>query len=497
MSRCDPLPKNDLSYYRLKAHSVKSHFDSVEPELLLFDESCIEDEYFENSRHCVRVHKVRPAYLNGFISDDKLESLFVKWRDTREDIWLDGYDAIGNFVKPCFVKASKRGNDVYKHLVKKKFAMLDSLPPVYFFDDSHKIKRTPMVFMTPSVDTKRYSKKEAWRVISHNLNVFETSLRQLVTSWLKKQGLYLSERVILFCEDWISETNPEGIKFSKVSNGIEGTFVKFNSVEAHKSGYPHIHSTYLFHNWEFVVFQHLYKNKNGKLNIEFRLPDKFADQIKRLWPMGDVKIQGVQDTLGAFSEIKKYVTKDIFAPKGVKTCAMLWVHRKKSYSLSRCNPFEQPFPESIDNEPDMFARDKLTRAYIDANLDKWRQKDFIGSIWGKDIYKRYYEAVLNSKCGDLAEPIATDLVNATVHDYNMNNPEIVYFKFRGAILHSDLTKFLDKVPDDWSFLVDPPPDVLAEMRFYFGIDSPSYDSEKDFFKKSPPVDKYEVVNEAD
>lgn len=455
MSRCDPLPKNDMSYYRLKVHSVKSRFESVEPELIIFDESNIDDDYFTNRRGCVRVHKVRPAYFNEFISDKKLESLYVKWRDTREDIWLDGYDAAGNFVKPCFVKASKRGNDVYKHLVKKKFAMLDSLPPVYFFDDDAVDKRTPMVFMTPTVDTKRYSKKEAWQVISKHLNIFETRLRQLVTTWLKQHGL------------------PK----------LKGTFVKFNVVEAHESGYPHIHSTYCFHNWEFIVFPHYYKDKHGVLKLEYRLPDKFADQIKRLWSMGDVKIQGVQDTLGAFSEIKKYVTKEIFKPKGVKTCAMLWIHRKKSYSLSRYNPFNQPLPESIDKELDIMARDSLTRAYVDANLDKWRQKDFIGSIWGKDAYKRYYEAILNSTCGDLAEPNTTDLVNATVQDYNIKETPIAYFKFRGAILHSDLSKFLEKVPDDWSFLVDPPPPVLAEMRFYFGIDSPSYDSEKDFFVK--------------
>jgi hypothetical protein len=455
-----------MSYYRLKSHSTKSRFESAEPELLIFDESCIDDEYFENSRNCVRVNKVRSAYLNDFIHDEKLESLYVKWRDTREDIWLDGYDALGNFVKPCFVKASKRGNDVYKHLVSEKFKIIDSMPPIYFFDDDHSIKRTPMIFVTFTVDTKKYSKNEAWNVITSELNRFETLLRQQVTTWLKQLKI-----------------------------NAKGTFVKLYAVESHESGYPHIHATYFFHNWEFVVFQHL-KKKNDEFKIEYRIPDKFADQIQRLWRMGSddpklkdvsVKIKGVQDTLGAFSEIKKYVTKEIFTPKGVKTCAMLWVHRKKSYSLSRCNPFKQALPEHIAKEQDLFKHDALTRSYLSDNLDKWRNKDFIGSIWGKDAYLSYYTAVMNKKlrCGDLAEPNATDLVNATMQDYNIKESEIAYFKFRGAILHSDLLKFLEKVPDDWAFLVDPPPGVLAEMRFYFGIDSPGYDSvsDKDYFVK--------------
>ena len=432
LSRYNESNKDDLSYFTI--HKSKHSLNPRNPELIFYDESLIEDEYFENNRGCIRVKKVRDAYFGGFISDSKLEELYLKWRNTREDIWLDGYDSQGDFVKTCFVKASKRGNDVYKHLVSKKFGFIDSLPPIHFFEEDTIDKRTPMIFITLTVDTKKYSKKQAWKIIADELNQFETRLRQLVTGWLKKLGI-----------------------------NKKGSFVSLKSNESHESGYPHIHGCYCFNNWEFIVFD--YYNKDGEL--EYRIPDKYADEIKKLWRMGvNVKIQGVQDTLGAFSEIRKYITKDIFAPKGVKTCCMLWVHRKKAYSISKCNPYE----DYLD----------LIHGGIEKRLKpdfkKCIKKDFIGAIWGKDVYLKLYNNLL---CGGLAEPNTTGLVAHTVYNYNKEVPEIVFWKFRGAIKHDDLARFLEKVPDDWSFLINPPPNVDAEMRFFFGVDTPFYDSISD------------------
>ena len=428
-----------ISAYKLHRSNP---FTSKQPELLVFDESCLGNEYFETRKGCISLSQVRSAYFGGFISDKKVEDLYVEWRDTWEYLWMDGYDPTGNFVKTCFVKSSKRGNDVYKALVKERFSYIDSLPPIFFFDDCHSIKRTPMIFVTLTVDPRKYSKHEAWRSISYELNKFETRLRQLVTYWLKKQGL----------------------------QHLKGSFVSLKSFEAHESGYPHIHATYFFHNWSFIVFPHY----RGNEDIEYRLPDKFSKQIQRLWSMGsNVKIQGVQDTLGAFSEIRKYVTKEIFSPKSVKTCAMLWVYRKNSYSLSRCNPFDKKLPKSIVLVKDIFERDRLTREYLSKNIEKWRSNDFIGSIWGAETYLQLYSKKL---CGGVAEPTTTDLVCDTMRDYNNAEPEIAFFKFRGSVKRDDLALFFDNLPEKWFLPVDPPPELMAEMRFFFGIDTVSYES---------------------
>ena len=57
-----------------------------------------------------------------------------------------------------FVKASKRGNDVYCSLMHKKFREMETLPEVPFFIDDYGRKKTKLLFLTFTYGTKYKNK---------------------------------------------------------------------------------------------------------------------------------------------------------------------------------------------------------------------------------------------------------------------------------------------------------------------------------------------------
>mgnify|MGYP001229395295 CR=1 FL=1 len=407
MSRMDPVYSHvDPIYQWRKRQRDLSESYPVTPN----------NEWFQNEYGMYRWHLIRAGYWDGIINEDVVTDLFIDWRDTPEYFMLDGEDIEGNVVISAFVKASKRGNDVYKDKVNHKFGFFDRLEPIEFFDDSDKHRSTPMLFVTLTVDPKLYSLKEAWSFIGEELNRFETLLRQ---------------------------------KYGK--------FVKFRVWESHESGYPHSHIVYYFHKTTFKLWEHW----SSAEDRSFRLIDKDRDSIKRMWSMGNLDIQGIQDTIGAFNEVKKYVTKVIWSDKGDKTNAMLTLFHKQSYRISLCDPFNQPLPPDIVNESDLLKRDQLSRLYLSNNVEKWAKKDFIGSVWGVNTYIDFYKR-LHEQNETLVEPGLSALVAQTMSNYNIEIPEIVKWRFVGFILGADLFSFLPQNVDKWVFgIKDPPPELYA------------------------------------
>lgn len=378
-------------------------------------------DWFLNSYGAYRWNRIRAAYWDNVIDENFVTDLYTDWRDTSEYFMLNGLDVNDNVQLSAFIKASKRGNDVYKERVRRKFSFFDNLPPLSFFEDDDQTKSTPVLFVTTTVDPKRYSLKEAWVYISEELNRFETLLRQ---------------------------------KY--------GTFAKFRVWEAHESGYPHSHIIYVFHNSPFTVWEHF--NKDNKRS--WRISNKDRDAIKNMWRMGNVDIQGVQDTLGALSEVKKYVTKKIWNIKADKTNAMLTLFRKQSYWISTFNPLNQILPEHIARITDIYKRDKATNYYLKIHLPDWAKKDFVGSIWGPEVYLDLYERINERGLDNLDEPGASALVKQAMHNYNIEIPEIVRWEFVGFILGADLFSIYSQNSDVWVFGVkDPPPELYACVNF--------------------------------
>ena len=124
------------------------------------------------------------------------------------------------------VKCSKRGNDVYRHRVYRRFKGLSSLvEKTLFFNPKNRggTKKTRALFVTLTYDTKRCPFGDAWKKIGVEFNRFMSYVRK---------------------------------KFGKVSC--------CRVFEAFRNGHPHIHCVLLFEEKEFNVF----RDKKGELRIK-------------------------------------------------------------------------------------------------------------------------------------------------------------------------------------------------------------------------------------
>ena len=186
------------------------------------------------------------------------------------------------------VKCSKRGNDVYRHRVRNSLSsVLQGLPNLSFFnprdrDFVSKKTKTPLISVTLTYDTKRCSINEAWENIGKEFNRWISNLRK---------------------------------KFGSIS--IIRTW------EAFQNDYPHINAILLFHDTDFRVFR--YKSK-------FRVINKAA--FSQHWH-SYVDVRAVANLKTDVSYIMKYITKELFTDKAILTLAMLWIFRKRSFSVSR------------------------------------------------------------------------------------------------------------------------------------------------------------------
>ena len=185
------------------------------------------------------------------------------------------------------VKCSKRGNDVYRHRVLNSLSsVLQGLPDRSFFNpkerELQKKIRTPLVSVTLTYDTKRCSINEAWDNIGKEFDLWTKNLRK---------------------------------KF--------GRFSIIRTWEAFQNEYPHINAILLFHDTDFRVFR--YKSK-------FRVINKAA--FSQHWH-SYVDVRAVANLKRDVSYIMKYITKELFSEKAILTRAMLWIFRKRSFSVSR------------------------------------------------------------------------------------------------------------------------------------------------------------------
>jgi len=72
------------------------------------------------------------------------------------------------------VKCAKRGNDVYRWRVSRRFKGLSSMAEeiVFFNPKDRGVKKTRALFVTLTYDTKRCDFKDAWRNIGIEFNRF-------------------------------------------------------------------------------------------------------------------------------------------------------------------------------------------------------------------------------------------------------------------------------------------------------------------------------------
>jgi len=323
-------------------------------------ENSIYGDEFRNEYGSIRRLFVRSNYFNDRIGKKDILNLFKEWQNDPEFFILRGvvYDdteqerIIRKDDEPYytwelprdfgylyrFVKASKRGNDVYKKLVDQRLKPIDEMHDIMFFNEDDVDKRTCALFVTLTYDNKLCSPDTAWQNIGKEFHLFHNNLR-------KQYG-----RVEVF-RTW----------------------------EATNHYYPHVHALIIFWDHTFPVLKHINKDSS----ISWRIPYKEKQKITKYWH-SSIDVQALMDTNEGIKELTKYITKDLCSEKGDKTNSMIWFHRKQGYSISKgfVNFMNVILRKDLGfNEPSNFD---LINNMCNCNQDfiKW---EFMGILRGHDL----------------------------------------------------------------------------------------------------------------
>lgn len=215
-----------------------------------------------------------------------LVSEYKKWLN--ENFYLEFLDLDSGEYN--FFRASKRGNSVYRYIVKEKLEkhtafMENEKFKEFLLNDRHTKTRTLFITLTWDTNITLRNRKKAWRGITKFYNRFATAFR-------KKYG-----------KTWFLR-------------GIEST----------KQGYPHIHLIAITQK-EFNVFEY---------NKEYRIKEK--KEIENLWgSFIDVRVPKDLKSLRGYimkDIIKQYNRGERKTDQDYLSLALCFIFRKQSYAIS-------------------------------------------------------------------------------------------------------------------------------------------------------------------
>lgn len=309
------------------------------------------DYRFSNDFGAIRRSKVLRYFQD--LTFDEIKNLYISWRDDPEYFGLRitdfykmpplsgggvGIDLLDKYYK--FIKVAKRGNDVYKYLVKERLSVFNDLPDTRFFNWGSPRGKTRLVFCTLTYDHDEFDVVRSWLSCGVDFHLFITKVRQ---------------------------------EF--------GDVVFFRSWEAHDDYYCHIHCLLLFVDHEFDVHKHKSMDRRKKGQITYRLQYDVMKKFKRFWPQGNSDFFGLNSVKSGFSEVSKYISKDLMTSKGDKTNSMVWLFGKQSFSVSR------RFKDVVCDITDVDSLALYEREMCNCNkkfLIK-REVEFLGIFRGKII----------------------------------------------------------------------------------------------------------------
>jgi hypothetical protein len=234
--------------------------------------------------------------LNAFLRDyiqykfsvPEIIDRYVEWVKDAEYMILSRWNKLEWKNDVYAVKCAKRGNDVYRFRVYKRFKGLCSkADDMSFFNPKDRgVKKTRALWVTLTYDDKLCSFREAWRNIGVEFNRFMAYIRK---------------------------------EFGKIAS--------CRAFESFESGYPHIHCVLLFESTWFRVF----RDKEGKFRI-------YQKEILAQGWHSYVDIEAMGSLAGGFRYLKKYLLKGIdfekADSKALKTLALCWAFRKRAFSVS-------------------------------------------------------------------------------------------------------------------------------------------------------------------
>jgi len=237
---------------------------------------------------CARSECLRSSHLEL----GKLMRGYRLWRDSNEYLVIQAEIDHGDRMekRTVAVKCAKRGNDVYQRRVRRRLGVFHGKDGE-FFRARDKVRRTPVMFVTLTMDPKRVSLHDAWIDVSGHFNRWVTGLRE---------------------------------KYGRLS--------ALRTWEAQSNGYPHVHVLLIFHDHEFDVWS---QPRKADGDLVWRIGEK---PELELWP-GFVDVRAAR----TFSAVVRYIEKRILQgtdkvmdrDHGDLTMALCWVFRKRSFSASR------------------------------------------------------------------------------------------------------------------------------------------------------------------
>jgi hypothetical protein len=313
------------------------------------------DSQIRNHHNRIRRIFVKSVFNQKLINLDDVTNIYDIWRKDDEYIVLRGLeehkqqDLDGNVNQIIdeyvyrFIKASKRGNDVYRYIIKQKFKELDKIQKIEYFRDTFKRKKTKLLFITLTYDTKASTPVQSWYIIPKLFNKFKSNLTK---------------------------------KFGKIK--------VFRVWESTKEYYAHIHCLIYFEEYEFEVFEHIAKKGKNKGKLTYRIPYYQSNKIKEYYPY-NIDIQACESFNKAIDEITKYVgkylIKDNEEDKPTKTNAMIWLTNKQGYSVSK-DFFKCIIGKNIDVEEPKSADLTSYMCNSNFNVKKW---EFVGLISREEL----------------------------------------------------------------------------------------------------------------
>jgi len=141
-----------------------------------------------NKRGKINFYQVRKDYLQNKICDDNLRIIFAKWSRTPEYMQIHGVPIISSITnrptsnKRILSKVAKRGNDVYKNRVEKRFTKIKELVTSgrnkRIYDITEPNAKTNLLLVTLTYDPKRISKVNAWKNSGNYFNKYKSNLRK-------------------------------------------------------------------------------------------------------------------------------------------------------------------------------------------------------------------------------------------------------------------------------------------------------------------------------
>lgn len=217
----------------------------------------------------------------------ELQDFYLEWRNFDEYLVLqkqtENIRGNGEVVrKTIAIKCSKRGNDVYGRRLWKRLKFLYEFENTVLFDPHGNVKRTNVLLVTLTYDTKLSRIQEAWETIGDDFNKYMRNLR-------KKFGR------IVYLRCW----------------------------EASQKGYPHIHVLMIFQDHTFRV---------TRINGKYRIKEKEAFEKSY---HSFVDVQAVQNMKKGIRYVTKYLLKSASETQTqVLTLALCWLFRKQSFAVS-------------------------------------------------------------------------------------------------------------------------------------------------------------------